>query len=271
MAGRRGFTLVELLVVIAVVALLLALLLPALEMAREAARGAVCASNVRQSAFGFTLYTSDYDGQFPIINHFNYIGPDSVDWRPRMAEYMGIDWDRHCLWQGANIVGPKPGPSPSETWICPTDPTGYFLGYAINYQTMIASIPQDVGWGAHPYGPRQPLNINKVPNPSNYLLWIETWSTSYVYSLANPTTLPNTDFDGDGTADTNSFIQAHTGGSPYNSVGARHNQDRWANLAHIDASYASWHINDLAINKDDIWGHDMITEYYGTSGRYNYP
>jgi prepilin-type N-terminal cleavage/methylation domain-containing protein len=47
---RRGFTLVELLVVIAVIALLLAILAPALEKARRQARASACQVNLRQWA-----------------------------------------------------------------------------------------------------------------------------------------------------------------------------------------------------------------------------
>ncbi len=45
---RRGFTLVELLVVIAIIAVLVALLLPAIQSAREAARRASCENNLKQ-------------------------------------------------------------------------------------------------------------------------------------------------------------------------------------------------------------------------------
>ena len=64
---RRGFTLLELLVVIGVIAVLLGLLFPALGRAREAARTSVCLSNVRQITNAAIMYTSDHENTWPVI------------------------------------------------------------------------------------------------------------------------------------------------------------------------------------------------------------
>lgn len=61
----RGFTLIEVLVVVAVIAILMAILLPTLHRTRENARATTCQSNLRQLGQAFQMYAGDYDGVWP--------------------------------------------------------------------------------------------------------------------------------------------------------------------------------------------------------------
>ena len=65
---ERGFTLVELLVVVAIVALLIALLMPTLNKARVLSNRVKCSSNQRQLAAAVVMYANDFDGKLPFCN-----------------------------------------------------------------------------------------------------------------------------------------------------------------------------------------------------------
>jgi prepilin-type N-terminal cleavage/methylation domain-containing protein len=59
--ARRGFTLVELLVVIALIGMLVAMLLPSLGKAREAARRLACMANQRSMGMAMLSFESEYN------------------------------------------------------------------------------------------------------------------------------------------------------------------------------------------------------------------
>ena len=97
-ARNRGFTLVELLVVIAVIAILIYLLLPALSAARAVAQAAACLSNERQHSFALHEYVTDWSGSVPLGQEyfsFQNEGRPVKGYRDTMSDYHGITstWD----------------------------------------------------------------------------------------------------------------------------------------------------------------------------------
>src|SRR5690606_38121080 len=141
-------------------------------------------------------------------------------WCVQLSKLMNVDWATHMKLdafgypEGAGI-------SPSNIWICPSDPEQFPLGYAANYPTLITYLPpKAVG--------RVPYNISKLRRSSEIMVIAEGWSdrTGVLYGMAPIPSIgwnftPDYDYDGDGQIDSSHTLISY-GYPPYNNVGIRH-------------------------------------------------
>lgn len=92
----RGFSLIELLVVISIIALLASMLMVAFKLVQEGARGVNCLSNLRQMAMSIEVYAIDYEQKPPCGNWGQPGFPLVVG-----ASYLA----KSQIWPGAIQVG----------------------------------------------------------------------------------------------------------------------------------------------------------------------
>ena len=136
-AVRRGFTLVELLVVITIIAVLMGLLLPAVQAAREGGRRTVCQNNLYQVSFAAIRF-NDQNGFVPGWRNVGPIMNGTSSWPIGLLPFLErSDIIRSGTASGGAITFTS---LPFLTvYVCPSSPpdtqTGPTLAYAGNCGT----------------------------------------------------------------------------------------------------------------------------------------
>ena len=111
---RRGFTLVELLVVVGIVSVLIAILMPALNRAREHADRVKCAANLRSIGQALTMYVQQY-GRYPACQLYDS-GHSPAVWPVRLRPFTNGDRGVfHCPSQDESREWRRQGAPPGGT------------------------------------------------------------------------------------------------------------------------------------------------------------
>lgn len=108
---KRGFTIVELLLVIAIIAILTSMLLPTIVKAQARAKRIQCLSNLKEDGFGFHLYANDHQNLFPMQVHVHDGG--TLEWTT-VPQTLSTFAYKHFQAVSNEITNPK-------ILVCPTD------------------------------------------------------------------------------------------------------------------------------------------------------
>ncbi len=155
----RGFTLVELLVVITIIGMLVSLLLPAIQAAREAGRRSVCQNNMKQNALALMMVAENKRAYPGYVNSIATGNPGTPNIRATWVVSILPQLERNDVYQNwqnptkiiqngnfQNVTAfANSFYSPMEVLICPSnsnpDLGGNPLSYVVN--TGLSKTPND--------------------------------------------------------------------------------------------------------------------------------
>lgn len=166
--NSRGFTLVELLVVIGIIGVIAALLIPAAVKVMDSAKSSGCLSNLKQLSTACQMYTAENDGQnVPICT--GTTSGNLKTWRILIAPYLGSSTTQ------------------VDAFFCPADPTEKVYkmsnteklngarpaSYGMNFNSRSVTSAWDILNQYQPANPANPPAVKKavvVLNPSATIL-----------------------------------------------------------------------------------------------------
>jgi prepilin-type N-terminal cleavage/methylation domain-containing protein/prepilin-type processing-associated H-X9-DG protein len=266
---RRGFTLVELLVVIAVITVLIGILLPALTAARRSSETIQCASNIRQILAAAMMYANDNAGFAPVAE-FDGGSTNLQRWcgsRKTMADPFDFNANPSPLKSYLINGAIRTCPSLPDVLMVGVDTGAGGYGYEENYiggslyQYPDAYTVPPLFLGPPPSAYSTPAKFSQIRTSSNKVMFADT-ATGYNGGFGGG-------FFGHGLFQY-SFVEAPlgpTGFPSWPSIHFRHNK-RAANIGwadgHVTTENFGW---TLAVNDpNNFYGIDFSSKNLGWFG-----
>jgi prepilin-type N-terminal cleavage/methylation domain-containing protein len=147
---RRGFSLVELMVVVAVMSILLGLLMPGLARVRQTTYRMLSASNQRSLGQGFTLWAGSHNGKLPPSR---LLFDDTPDLGELMRVYAPLTNEERGIGSGFNAAATlgqklRRAPQPQALWHG-WDGLGHLFSSGLIPEPTTFYAPAH--WGSHPF------------------------------------------------------------------------------------------------------------------------
>jgi prepilin-type N-terminal cleavage/methylation domain-containing protein len=276
----KGFTLVELLVVIGIIALLISILLPALAKARDQANQVACGSNLHQFYNIWEMYAADYRGYaipctIQTASEYDFFAPEIIG--PEMGKTQGMDGGTgtaRVQSQAAIIKALFTCPAADHS----TDPNsatqsglgtaadGYWGDYEYNYYMgVIKEVSPGPQFAFYPY-----VKITEVP--SNVILMMESIKPNYQTAAATAGTYKCyfSTFGGGGAGDiftTSPPAPAATTKLTFWEIGTPHQKNKKMNVLSADGHISTvdplrdffGNPNNQQTVKEYLWDRNITT------------
>lgn len=176
---KRGFTVIELLVVMGIIALLIGLMIPTLSHAKERARQTCCSNNLRNLGLAVAMYVDDNDGWLLSAEPMSRESVSPLHWfmNEKYLKYIDVEL---AYDENDELIGPK---GEKTVLVCPSDRNPrltrprdgepsvvreYGLSYGMNGTFGLGGRPDHV---AH-------CRLTQYKNPCQTCALADCWGTS---------------------------------------------------------------------------------------------